>query len=166
MLLSGFEGNELGVMLAGYEFPDCAEEEMTANWLEVVLYVRSERGTGWCQAPALLTWDVSRLASWLEHRAQRRPPTSVVEEWIGFAEPNLQIHLEGDKDVGVAFQVTFYLERPGEWTVEGQRGAGRSWSGRMQLTVPHEQLHVAAEDLRAQERLFPPRPGQSDASGT
>jgi hypothetical protein len=157
MLLRGAEGNELGIALADYEFPESLGDARAANWLAVVLYVQSEQGIGWCQTPALLTWEVVRLAMWLDDRACGQPIASHLDEFMLFAEPNLQIHFEGADERAVALGIIFNMERPGEWMVEGRTSDERAWTGKMRLTASLDQLRVAAEDLRGQAHDFPVR---------
>lgn len=73
MRLKSIDGvAELGVTLAGYEFPDQRSDRDEANWLEIDPSVQTAHGRGTSRAPCMHTWDAAYLATWLAAFGSRR----------------------------------------------------------------------------------------------
>ncbi|MBX5491856.1 MAG: hypothetical protein IRZ14_11930, partial [Chloroflexi bacterium] len=75
----------------GYEFPEGADDYYDANWLLVRVVARDGETTWSVDDPALLTWELDRLARWLERVAQGRFDR---QPWCSFVEPNLEFRAD------------------------------------------------------------------------
>ena len=153
MFLRGADGNELGLDIARYEFPDETHDWETANWLEMTLRVRNSEGYGWCQSDCMMT-RCRGLAGWFETLAKNQEPGL---PYHLSPEPNLQMKFVERSVAAVTLAVRFILERPGEWTIAGQRDERSYWQGDMTLAVARDQLRAAAQDLRQQLTRYPER---------
>ena len=141
----------LELAILGYELPDVEGDQYDSNWL--LLRVDARDGeTAWAaDDPALLTWEVERVAKWLTRLAGAR----VEHPWCGFVEPSLEFRADALADGQVALRVYFELEL---------RPPGRSSSvvGRrdcyLEFALTADQLRAAARELRADLSRFPVRP--------
>lgn len=156
MILKSRDDAELGILLVGYEF-ETASDFFAVNRLEIKLSVRNGEGYGWSQTPCILTWEVAALAAWLRDRGQNQPLNSPTDEYLVFQEPNLQLQFGGQSPKGIVLAVTYNLERPGQWVLSGRSEYTHTWSGTMRLTVPQDELRIAAGDLEQQLQGFPIR---------
>lgn len=157
-MLRDLEGAAVGVSIVGYEFElaDSPDDD-TANWLEIRLEITNVIGAGWCQAACLTTTEVHYLYHWLRLLARTEPLGPEPGTFMVFREPNVAFHFEGQTAELVTLDVTYNLEQPGEWTRSDQPENHHTWSGRMWLRVPREELLRASDDLEAQSQLFPYR---------
>src|SRR5262245_17587543 len=101
--------------IAGYQFPDDATSDYDSNWLVVEGSVRHPRG-GWLfRDPSLLTYEVARLADWLEAVAAGAES----QPWCGFIEPNLSFEVAGEGATRV-LRVAFAVEALPPWANFGE----------------------------------------------
>jgi hypothetical protein len=128
-----------------YEYPDRTSDDYDSNWLIVEGTVRHPRGNWWFREPILLTYELIRLADWLDAVAVATEP----EPWCGFIEPNLSFALSG---TGAArtVQVTFTAEARPPWARSDE-------DVRVEFPVAGSDLRAAAASLRRQLRQFPQR---------
>jgi hypothetical protein len=115
--LAGPQGQYLELEIIGYQFPAATQEQglgrvdndWDANWISVRIRV-SDSSEGWTRtAPALLTWELRRLARWLAIVASGGHPKPDV--WTGL-EPNLQLVISG-KPTTLVVYLRQEFRRPG-----------------------------------------------------
>lgn len=135
----------LELRIVGYQFPDNATAEYDSNWLIVEGTVRHPRGDWRFRDPSLLTYEVARLADWLEAVAVGTEP----RPWCGFIEPNLAFEVTGEGRTRV-LRVSFGCEAIPPWAVHDEEVA-------VEFPVPGVSLATAAGSLREQLRRYPQR---------
>jgi hypothetical protein len=142
----------LELEVVGYESPDVEDEQYDSNWLLVRVEARDGETIWSAEDPALLTWELERLAGWLARLARGR----FQHPWCGFVEPNLEFRAdalpEGD---GARLRVYFELELrpPGRRSsVVGRRDVF------LKFDLSPDALRAAAHELHAQLQRFPVRP--------
>lgn len=131
-----------------------------SSWLCVEIMASTPRGSWEATHPALLTWEVAKLADWLDDVAQTKRTD---QPEIRFLEPNLRFEVRESSREQISLRIYFELEMRPHW-------ASKGWVGEADLWVD---LHVAPQDLRlASERLsaslshfpqrgtLPPPPGE------
>jgi hypothetical protein len=139
---------ELAIL--GYESPDVEGEQYDANWLLIRVAARDGEIAWAAEDPALLTWEVERLARWLGRLARGR----VDHPWCGFVEPNLEFRADPLDDGRVRLRVYFELELrpPGRHSsVVGRRDVY------LDFALTPDQLRAAAHQLDAELRRYPVR---------
>ncbi len=137
--------------ILGYESPDVEGEQYDSNWLLVRVAARDGETTWAAEDPALLTWEVERLARWLGRLARGR----VDHPWCGFVEPNLEFRADPRDDGRVRLRVYFELELrpPGRRSsVVGRRDVY------LDFPLTPDQLRAAAHTLTDDLRRYPVRP--------
>lgn len=137
--------------LVSYESPDVEDDQYDANWLLVRVAARDGEVTWEVEDPALLTWEVERLAQWVGQLARGR----FDHPWCGFVEPSLELRADPLEGGQVRLRVYFELElRP--------PGAPRGVVGRrdafLEFTLAPAELRGGARALHAELRRFPVRP--------
>ncbi|HUQ62297.1 MAG TPA: hypothetical protein VM121_00905 [Acidimicrobiales bacterium] len=147
MHLNGREGNELGLTLIGYQFPENTTDPWDSNQLLVAVHITSRQGTWQVHDPCLTTWEAKSLATWL----LRATAIGTALGRATFSEPNVTMTatrsgLPGWFEVGAELELE---ERP-PWAPEG--GALR-----VELAVEEPQLLKAARELLNELREFPQR---------
>jgi hypothetical protein len=131
--------------IVGYQFPGNATGEYDSNWLIVEGAIRHPRGGWQFRDPSLLTYEVARLADWLEAVAagnESRP-------WCGFIEPNLSFDVTGEGASRV-LRLSFGCEALPPWAVSGEEVA-------VEFPVTGLDLVGAVASLRGQLEKFPQR---------
>lgn len=142
----------------GYEFPEGADDYYDANWLMIRVVARDGELTWTVDDPALLTWELDRLARWLERVAHgqfdRQP-------WCSFVEPNLEFRADPLPDaagtpLGDRVQIRVFFELELRPPGRPSQAVGRR---DVYLTFPltREQLLASARALRDDARAFPVR---------
>lgn len=152
MLLVGTNGNRLELTVAGYESPTFEDNASSdSDWLIVTADVLSERGSWTASDPSLLTSEVECLADWMDDVAGNLAEDAE----IGFIEPNLSFRLDHRSKEDIALRVRFGAECRPPWAPADDRvGEPDLW---VCFEVRKDDLHRAAQDLRAQLHEFPPR---------
>ena len=141
------DGAAFELVIAGYEFPHEHAAEYDSNWLNVAINVKEPRGSWRAVDPALLTYEVARLAEWLGDVASGRPTTRE----IGFMEPNLALELRGEPstELRIILRLDF---RPAWW--EPRAGEDEY---HLDFPIDSVALRAAANGLQAQLSRFPQR---------
>ena len=116
MILKAADGVSFELHVVGYQFPDDHVSQYDSNWLNIRIDVTHPLG-GWSRTdPALLRYEVQRLAHWLH--ALGSGEHGDAEQ--SFLEPNLAFELL--KDAGETLRISFRLEfsppRADRWTGE------------------------------------------------
>ncbi len=153
LVLERADGQQrLELAVLGYESPDVEGEQYDSNWLLVRVDARDGETTWSAEDPALLTWELERLASWLGRLARGR----FEHPWCGFVEPNLEFRGDPLPDgSGARLRVYFELELrpPGRRSgVVGRRDVY------LEFALSAEQLRVAARQVYNLVARFPVRP--------
>lgn len=143
---SVFEGlsGSLRLSVERYQFPEIANDEWDSNWLIIVGDAVLD-GKPWSfRDPCLTTFEMQRLADWLDHVAAGRSEPA----FCSFTEPNLDFERLSD----VSIRVGFSLEALPPW---GDRGGD---FGDIGFTMPIDgRLSIAASALRKLLLQFPVR---------
>jgi hypothetical protein len=150
MNLTLADGTSLTVTIIGYQYPQLSTEPYDSNWLMIHIHATNSQGTWSATDPCLLTYEVSRLADWLEGVAVGTNTKTTCR----FIEPCL--HFQLDKDAVGKQELRIYLElelRP-PWAPSKYAGQEDLW-----LAFPRSliDLQAAATMLRHQLDQYPQR---------
>lgn len=144
--IAAFKGTNgsLRIGVERYQFPDIADDEWDSNWL-IVSGEADLDGCSWAfQDPCLTTFEVERLAAWLDDVVAGKSAQSI----CGFTEPNLEFECVSQE----AVRVSFWLEALPPWADQD------SDLGDVDFEVPiDDALSVAASGLRRIINRFPIR---------
>ncbi|MES2452698.1 MAG: hypothetical protein V4610_19270 [Pseudomonadota bacterium] len=148
MTLQGPDGS-FDLAIVQYQFPMRQELDLDANWLIIGGRVTLQ-GREWrFQDPCLTTFEVVRLANWLEASALGQASG----RGCGFTEPNLDFHGPSNG----AIRVSFALESAPPWARRGD-----DWD-KHGFDVPvGPALTIAAAQLRHALAVFPVRGTMED----
>jgi hypothetical protein len=133
------------LQIVGYQFPDEATAGYDSNWLLIEGAVHHPRGAWRFHDASLLTYEVAKLADWLEATAEGTEP----EPWCAFVEPNLSFEIVGD-GVDRAIRLFFAIEALPPWAKRGEE---------VYIDFPLRELDLlaAVASLRRQLLEFPQR---------
>lgn len=149
MQLAAADGQSLSLTIEGYQFPEETTADYDSNWLVVSVMVSHPRGAWQASDAALLTYEVARLADWLDAAAK-------IDELLEpeeFTEPNLAFHVaQGPR--GRVLRVLFGLELRPTWAASDVASTGEV---ALEFRITEVDLHAAARDLRAQLQRYPQR---------
>ena len=131
--------------LTGYQFPSLKDVPYDSNWLNVKIDVHHPDGDWTAVDPALLTYDVQRLADWF------RNLTAGGERSIDFLEPCLQFETARDQDSSEVLKVTLAYEFRPPWS--------KSFEDEIELIFPLATIDLikAADDLERELARYPQR---------
>ena len=148
MELLGSDSSLFELEILGYQFPGIVGEEHDSNWLLVRVRVNSSGRSWQAEDPCLLTWEVARLADWLEDECIKGEPSE-----CGFLEPNLEFEVLLSAGRSLVLRVYFELEmRPDRRKFcAGERDCF------VEFAIAELDLRAAANDLRQQLTRFPER---------
>lgn len=152
MRLDGPNGDFVELNLVGYQFENARPGEGLddANWLRVWVQA-SAKGHRWQTVDScLLTWEVLRLADWLESISRN----GNVDSKQDFLEPNLSFELVGRTGTATNLRVYFDLECRPKSLASNLAGMEDLWA---ELQLSSEQLREWALDFRRQLGRFSPR---------
>lgn len=135
-------------MLLGYQFPGETTAEYDSNWLNVHIDVVTPQGRWSRTDPALLTYEVERLARWLEEIAAGTPSSNSES----FLEPNLAFELI--PPVAERLRIIFNLEFRPPWVPKKRTDEDEYF---VDFPVVLSALQDAAASLRMQLKKFPQR---------
>jgi len=137
--------NSFELSIAGYEYPNAVTELYDSNWLIIKISVSDSQGTWNVTEPCLLTYDVSRLANWLE----KIDSENFQEVECDFLEPVLSFRVIDDNGKKV-LHIRFMLEAIPDWA-HGQDEYS------IEFTLSELNLKSASENLRKQLEKYPQR---------
>lgn len=135
--------------IAGYEFPHIANEPYDSNWLVIDLKVKSPQGSWSVSDPSLLTYEVSKLADWLENIAAH----NFEEVECCFMEPVLEFRTNINNQVSNLEIRLFHEALPNWITDRRERQKGIS----LFFTLTDLDLNSAVAELRRQLQRYPQR---------
>jgi hypothetical protein len=150
MRLVGANGDQVELDIAGYQFPDIADEQWDSNWLNITTTATVDHRSWTSRDPSLLTMEVEELARWLEAVADGKE----VDRELEFMEPNLAFQLDGISGAEIHLRVWFECESRPVWKPNPVADA-RDLAATLSVTAT--ELGRAAEDLRGQLERFPTR---------
>jgi hypothetical protein len=150
MHLVSLSGASFGLRILGYQFPRILDSYYDSNWLVIQVDVVHPQGA-WCASdPCLLTFEVQKLAKWLEDvqaNSNSRP-------FCSFIEPKLRLQIkESDKGTRV-LRIYFELRLRPKWAYSRSADQEDLW-----VDFPCEDidLRAAANDLRLDLQQYPQR---------
>ena len=124
--------------IAAYQFPNASDDD----WLLIDGEVRLALGEWSFRDPSLTTFELARIADWLEALAKGIP----VQDWVDIVEINIDFKRTSPTTIRVSF-----------WA-ESAPDSAKMGGLRPGLTLPiDDRLLVAAAQLRAQLVHFPHR---------
>jgi len=142
--------------ILGYQYPDAAGEPFDANWLSIHVEAAGLDGAWTGTDPCLLTYEVVRLADWLESVANAR----IFSPAISFLEPVLLFRLV-DSERGRTLRIHFgNLINPSWRQLDGTREPGANPDIWLDFPLSDTDLAQAARDLRQQMKRYPDRAEQ------
>lgn len=150
MHLRGSDGTSVEIEIAGYQFPEAVEEEYDSNWLMVRLSASLPQGSWTVTDPFLLTYEVARLADWLDTVAQGSETTSE----IGFIEPSVWFQVVRPTTGQDCLRIYFDLECRPPWAYKREADSNDVFA---EFALSDINLRQAAESLRAQLSVYPQR---------
>ena len=150
MYFAASDGSSFGLKIIGYEFPHLEQEDYDSNWLNIQIEVTTPEYSWSATEPSLLTYEVARLAEWLESVDQGKP----VEDEIGFIEPCLWFKLIRHRDTVKSLRIHFELEYRPDWTRTEQM---RQQPLFVEFPLSEIDLQQAATSLRSQLSHYPQR---------
>jgi hypothetical protein len=149
VLLRGATGRKFGLEIEGYELPAIKDRQLDSNWLNITIHVSNEQSSWTATHPSLLTWDIERLAIWLEAIVEER----AAAREIHFDEPNLKFGLLDLTRDTVNLRLWLELESRPTWA-SSHVVDEQFW---VDLDVNREDARLAPRSLRTQLQEFPPR---------
>ncbi len=145
-MLLGRDDTSLELSVVGYQFPETIDDGWDSNWLIVSGRVSHPRGSWTFMDPCLTTFELERLASWLDDVAAGRPaPKSA------FTEPNLMFRYESGPEPMIEVDVAYESAPP--WILGEPRPEGVTLHFPISMNNPR----LAADELRNFIRQFPVR---------
>jgi hypothetical protein len=148
--LNGNDGITFKLEIVDYQFPDEEYEEYDSNWLLVRVSASLPAGAWTVTDPCLLTYEVARLADWLDAVATG----SEAANETGFVEPNLWFQVVRPGTGESCLRVYFELECRPPWAYRREAFGSDLFA---EFALSDIDLHHAAESLRAQLSLYPQR---------
>lgn len=152
----GHHGTTLELGLSGYQFPALQsglepldDRDWDANWLIVTGEARAAEGSSWrFRDPALTTWEVAELVTWLRAVIAQTAPAG----WLEFTEPHLRFVVGAYRDS----QVTLLVEL-GHEAAEPPLVKKQAKQSLLTIETDQPQLEQAVAALERQLAEFPPR---------
>lgn len=151
MRMTGSDGGEFGLEIVGYEFPEQVGDTESNNILLIRVDASTSGGSWSASDPCLQTWDIARLADWLEDLAGKR---RTVWSEQSFTEPNLSFHVLHNAGDRAIVRVYFELELRPPWSPSRWAGLRDVW---VDLDVAPADLRAGADALREDLSRFPQR---------
>jgi hypothetical protein len=136
--------------LMGYQFPALETAPYDSNWLKIRIDVTTSQGSWSAIEPCLLTYEVERLANWLDQ---------LVAVWDGnlicaFIEPCLCFERVVDTDGLPCLRIYFELEVRPPWAPARQANQGDIW---IDFPLAAIDIPAATQSLRSQLQRYPQR---------
>lgn len=143
--------------ILGYQHPDAAGEPYDANWLSIQVEAAgvgpdSKPGAWTGTDPCLLTYEVSRLADWLEAVAAGKETAPA----ISFLEPVLLFRLVDTPD-GRALRAHFGNLIHPSWRVLSGEPLGDNPDLWLDFPLAEIDLGAAGRELRQEVKRYPSR---------
>ncbi len=145
-------GSFFSLDLLGYEYPDAEGEPYDANWLQVRVDVAGPQGAWSITDPCLLTYEVARLADWLDLAGSGQAATPA----ISFLEPALLFRLIERERSEKVLRIHFGNLAHPNWAAEALP-PGKNPDLWVDFPLAEIDLPSAAQSLRAQLKKFPRR---------
>lgn len=149
--MTSSDGGAFGLEIVRYEHPEPVCDVESNNVLLIRVDVATPGGSWSASDPCLQTWDVARLADWLEDLAGKR---RTVWSEQSFIEPNLSFHVLHNAGDRAIVRVYFELELRPPWSRSIWAGLTDVW---LDLDVTPADLRAGADALRQALARFPQR---------
>lgn len=150
MNISSLSGSSFKLKILGYQYPYIADDYYDANWLLIQVDVTHPKGSWSANDPCLLTFEVERLAKWLEEVHDNINKKS----YCSFTEPCLEFRVEANDKGERVLRIYFELEIRPLWTASNNLGMEDFW---VDFPLAEIDLPAAARDLRSQLHKYPQR---------
>ena len=150
MRLERADGCYFELEVVGYEFPASETEEYDSNWLMIRIDVKHPLGSWSATDPSLLTYEMGRLADWLDEI--RSGSRSQPDEY--FTEPNLEFHVAAGDGGEESLRVCFALECRPPWA---SRDLSEDEEHFLDFPLAGVDLAGASGSLREQLSTYPQR---------
>lgn len=144
------DGTSFTLTIIGYQFPQLSTTPYDSNWLLIRIDATNIQGTWSATDPCLLTYDVSRLANWLDALATG----TVTDATCDFLEPCLLFRLARDVSGQPELRIYFELELRPPWAHSELAGQEDLW---LTFSLSAIDLPAAASMLRQQLEYYPQR---------
>lgn len=143
-------GSSFHLNVLGYQYPEIDNEEWDSNWLRMHMAVSVPQGSWSVADPFLLTYEVKRLADWLDAVTN----DTEAENEIGFTEPNLWFEVIDAMGRGKYLRAHFAIECLPPWAASNEHGTEDIFA---EFSLSSIDLHTAADSLRYQLSVYPQR---------
>ena len=151
MKLTGQDNSQFAFSVAGYQFPEIAED-YDANWLNVDISVSKSQVKWQEQSACFLTWDVIRFIQWLNkiNVGEELPYKEFVT--LDF---DIEFDYRGESRNTHQFRILFEHGLRPDW-------AGKNYSGLkrdlfVDVSLTSEEIQGIIEILKETAKSFPPR---------
>lgn len=145
MRLQGIDGARFELSVLAFQHPRGASNEIDANRLQVRVALATDDGA-WIEiVPCLVTWELERLAEWMEALAAHRATDAEQR----FLEPDLRFRIAPAAGVARVLRIGIDLR--------ARRPGGAAPHGEIGLPLRDDEIASAARALRSQARRFPTR---------
>jgi hypothetical protein len=135
--------------ILGYQFPELDQALYDSNWLMVQVKVIHPQGTWQATDPALLTYELRKLITWLSQLATG----NFSQRELDFLEPNLAFALKLENQHPYLY-IYFEMEMRPEWAPLTH---GLQYDLWVAFALSETDLPQAIQDLQAQYQQLPQR---------
>jgi len=150
MQLVNTDGTAVALTLIGYQYPHLETALYDSNWLIIRIDATNAQGTWTATSPCLLTYEVSRLADWLDAAADDRAERPVCT----FIEPSLLFRVREAADGRRMLYVYLEVELRPPWMPSKYAGQEDVW---LAFVLDVLNLPATARMLRMQLQRYPQR---------
>lgn len=150
MYIRGSDGTSFQLEIVGYQYPELIDVEHDSNWLCMSMSAILPKGSWSVIDPFLLTYEVAKLADWLDAIATH----SETQDEMGFVEPNISFEVVRRVTGQSCLRVYFRAECKPPWAGANETGGTDIIA---EFALAEIDLRLAAESLRAQLSIYPQR---------
>jgi hypothetical protein len=156
MELTALNGSAFKLEILGYQFPEIETCKWDSNWLIIQVTVAHPKGNWTASDACLLTFEMARLADWLENIGDGKE----VDATLHFLEPKLIFHLVHSDCEDKALRACFQSRLRPPWEKSDIVHFTASlddcdlW---VQFPLNEIDLKTASRQLREQMKQFPTR---------
>lgn len=150
MYIRANDGASFQLEVVGYRYPELPDVEYDSNWLCMSMSATLPEGSWSVTDPFLLTYEVAKLADWLDAIATH----SETQDEMGFVEPNISFEVVRRAMGQSCLRVYFRAECEPPWAVTNETGGADIVA---EFALAEIDLRLAAESLRTQLSSYPQR---------
>ena len=148
MKFIGKDGQEVELIILGYQFPNDFDNEWDANWLRIYLKVKSNFGNWQTVDSSVTTWEIYKLIQWFHDLSINK---RTADPDMTFVEPNLAFELIDKTDESKTIQLRFDLESK-------PQSADDNKEYFINFQFLNQDLVIISKELSVQYGKFPIRP--------